>query len=593
MTRKMLILAVGLFLTLAVHAKKAQPDAALYDRYVRLFHTVDPDSSEVFYGLSAQLQQFHLRRGQLEEYYNIRRIEIRYEADRAEYLKAIKKANTILADMKGDKEAEKYSDIIYCSLGTTYIRQGNHEMAIRYFREALKYVTPADSTRFVHAYAGLAHAYITHHPEKAWQLNERLGELIKMDSTYLKVYLAHKVQICFYRDDKENFLKAVKEYEALIKNPASPQYKYGENTIGIMENAMTDRHNEVLRTMDTLSSDVSRIDTRMRIYEKMGRQDLALKEAYRRMEIQDSFNNDLINENLNELNEALGITKLQEKAAKERELWMTVVIVLLVIAIALLVSRYLIRRRYQKQVMRQNEQLAIALDEAKESERMKANFVQHVSHEMRTPLNIINGYTQIIADPKYDLPQEDRETMLQAIEQNTAAMTATINDLLEISHETSKERYPRTNQIVVNDFCRSSMAYAEQKNNGRLKLGFHSSLPDDFTILSNHDGIERILRQLLKNALKFTEKGKVELSVYESTDGTSVHFAVTDTGVGIPEEYHTQVFEQFYKVDSFKQGLGVGLPMSRKVAIRLGGTLNIDKDYHGGTRMILTIPKGT
>ena len=271
---------------------------------------------------------------------------------------------------------------------------------------------------------------------------------------------------------------------------------------------------------------------------------------------------------------------------------MIVVILVLVVAVALLISRHFIRRHYQKKIVKQKEQLAIALDEAQESARMKTAFIQHVSHEMRTPLNIINGYTQLIADPKYELSTEERNTLLQAIDQNTLAITSTINDLLEISHGSSKERYQRDDRIVVNDFCRGVLAYAYRRDNGRLEFVFNSSLPDDYIIYSNNDGIERILRQLLKNSLKFTEKGKIELSVCESADGESVNFVVTDTGIGIPEEHHSQVFEEFYKVDSFKQGLGVGLPMSRKIAIRLGGTLTIDKDYKDGTRMILTIPKG-
>ena len=589
-TRKILTVAIAFFIALSVHAKE-QSDTVLHNRYTRLFHSDNPDSTKAFYDLSAYLQQYHKQKGQMENYYNVKRIEVRYDANHGKYMDAIKKANAMLAEMKRNKD-EKYSDIAYCALGTVYDRQGNHEMGIRYFNEALKRVTPADGSRYIHAHAGLEHCYIIQHPEEALELNKRFGELIKSDSTYLKVYLAHKVQIYFYIGDKANFLKAAKEYERLINSSTSPIYEYGEKTIGVMENAMTDKHDDVLQGLRRYADNVRRMDASIRIYESMGRSDLALKEAYRRMEIQDSFNNDLMTENQNELNAALDINELQKKAAKERELWMIVVIILLVVAIALLVSRHLIRRHYQKKVEKQKEQLAIALDEAQESARMKTAFIQHVSHEMRTPLNIINGYTQLIADPKYDLSPEERNTLLQAIDQNTLAITSTINDLLEISHDSSKERYQRDDRIVVNDFCRGVLAYAYRRDKGRLEFVFNSTLPDDYTIYSNNEGIERILRQLLKNSLKFTEKGKIELSVCESTDGNNVLFTVTDTGIGIPEEHHNQVFEEFYKVDSFKQGLGVGLPMSRKIAIRLGGTLNIDKDYKDGTRMILTIPKG-
>ena len=592
MTRKILTMAIGLIVAIATQAKE-QPDSALYSRYTRLFNTNAPDSMETFYDLSAQLKQFYKQHGQLEDYYNAQRIEIRYEADRGEYANAIKKAHAALAELKQDKEGEQYSDMIYCSLGSTYYRRGNPRLAIHYFNKALKYVTPTDSARYIHVYAGLAHAYIISNPDKALELNEHVGEMLKLDSAYYKVYLAHKVQIYFYKDDKANFLKTVKEYEQLISDPASPQYRYGEKMIGIMENAMTDNHSEVLRGLDEFSNDVGRMDARIRIYESLGREDLALQEAHRRMEVQDSFTHDLLHESQDELDAAQNMNELQRREAKEREFWLIVAIIALVFTIALIVSRYFIRRRYQKQILRQNEQLAIALDEAKESERMKTTFIQHISHEMRTPLNIINGYSQIIGDPNYELDDENRSQLLQAIDQNTAAMTSIINDLLVISNDSSKERYRRDEHIVVNDFCRSMMAHAEEKNNGRLELKFNSTLPDDFAIMSNRDGIERIIRQLMKNARIFTEHGSIELSVSQSADGINVYFTVTDTGIGIPEEHQEQVFEQFYKVDSFKQGLGIGLPMSRKIAILLGGSLEIDKGYHDGTRMILTIPTGT
>ena len=590
-TRKIFLMAVGLFIVVAMQGKE-QPDSALYNRYVRLFNTAGLDSTETFYGLSAQLLQFYKQHGQLEDYYNARRIEVRYEADRGQYANAIKKAGEALAEIKQNKEAEQYSDMIYCSLGATYIRQGNPRLAVHYFHQALKYVTPADSSRYIHVYAGLAHAYIISDPDKAQELNEQVGELLKLDSLYYKVYLAHKVQIYFYKDDKKNFLKAVKEYEQFISTPTSPKYRYGEKMISIMENAMTDNHSEVLRGLDEFSNDVGRIDARIRIYESMGRQDLALEEARRRIEIQDSFTHDLMHENLEELDAAQAANELQRRAAKEREFWMIVAIIALMFLVALIVSRYFIRRRYQKQIVRQNEQLAIALDEAKESERMKTTFIQHISHEMRTPLNIINGYTQIIGDPNYELDDENRKMMLQVIDQNTVVMTNIINDLLEISNDSSKERYRRDEHIVVNDFCRSLMVRAEEKNQGRLELKFNTTLPNDFAIQSNRDGIERIIRQLMRNARIFTEHGSIELSVCQSADGNSVRFTVTDTGIGIPEEHQEQVFEQFYKVDSFKQGLGIGLPMSRKIAILLGGSLELDKNYHNGTRMILTIPTG-
>ena len=591
MIKKLLILATGLFVVFIIQAKE-QPDTSLYGRFQRLFSAESPDSTAAFFELSEQLQQFYKERGQMEDYYHTRRIEVRYEADRQNFFNAIKLGNSILAEMKQNGDVEKYGDIAYAALGTVYNRQGNYEMAARYFNDALHIVTLADTIRFIHATAGLAHAYVITDPKRAEQLNDHLGELLQLDSTYYKVYLAHKVQIYFYKNDKPKFLEAVKEYEELLKRPNAPNYHFGEHTIGVMESAMTDKHDEVLRRLEEYDDRPSRLAAAIRIYQQIGRPDLALAELQRRMQQQDSFSNDLINDNLDELYETLGINELQRKAARERQFWMTIVIVLLILALALIVSRYYIRRRFQKQLLDQNEKLEVALDEAKEVERMKTAFIQHVSHEMRTPMNIINGYSQIIADPSYELDDENRAELIQAINQNTMAMTTTINDLLDIANDSSKDKYRRDQHIVLADFCRNVMKKAEAKNNGRLELKFTTNLPSDFVFYSNADGLDRILKQLMKNARLNTEQGSIWLDVACTKDDSSLEFTVTDTGCGIPEEHQEHIFDQFYKINSFKPGLGVGLSVALKIAIRLGGTLVLVKGYKGGARFVLTIPTG-
>ena len=591
MIKKICILAAGLLITFTSTAKE-RPDTSLYGRFQRLFASDDPDSTAVFYDLSQQLQDFYKKRGMMEDYYHTRRVEVRYEADRHNFFEAIQKGNAILAEMKQNGDEQKYGDIAYSSLGTVYNRQGNYEMAARYFRDALQAVNPMDTARYIHATAGLAHAYVVMDPDRALQLNEQLGELLQLDSTYYKVYLAHKVQIYFYQSDKPHFLEALKEYEDLLKRPNSPQYHYGEHTIDVMASALTDKHDEVLRKLDEFAERPGRFEAAMRIYQQIGRPDLALQEIHRQLLTQDSFNNDLLNENLNQLYESLGINEMQRRAAKERQVWFIIVIVLLLVGLGLIISRYIMRRRFIKKIMHQNEQLEIALDEAKEAERMKATFIQHVSHEMRTPMNIINGYSQIIADPSYELDAENRAQLIQAINQNTQAMTTTINDLLEISSDSSKERYPRDQHIVLGDFCSNIMRKAEEKNNGRNELKFTTNLPHDFVFYSNAEGLDRIIKQLMKNARQNTDGGSIWLDVARTKDDASLEFTVTDTGCGIPEEHQDRVFEHFYKVDPFKPGLGVGLSTALKIAIRLGGSLALVKGYKGGARFVLTIPTG-
>jgi signal transduction histidine kinase len=115
-------------------------------------------------------------------------------------------------------------------------------------------------------------------------------------------------------------------------------------------------------------------------------------------------------------------------------------------------------------------------------------------------------------------------------------------------------------------------------------------IDDNFVIRSNRIALEKILIQLMKNAIKFTQKGFVELRVRERAGNGGIEFSVTDTGIGIAEQDYEKIFERFYKVDSFKQGMGLGLTMSRKIAERLDGSLDIDPSYKKGARFLLVIP---
>ena len=102
--------------------------------------------------------------------------------------------------------------------------------------------------------------------------------------------------------------------------------------------------------------------------------------------------------------------------------------------------------------------------------------------------------------------------------------------------------------------------------------------------------MEGILRPLLSNAMKFTEKGNIKLQVKESEEPGMLDICVTDTGIGIAEDQRDRIFEKFYKVDSFKHGLGLGLPMARSIAHKIKGDLMLDDNYKEGTRFILRIP---
>ena len=142
----------------------------------------------------------------------------------------------------------------------------------------------------------------------------------------------------------------------------------------------------------------------------------------------------------------------EKKATKRQNLLLSIALIMVVAALGLVISRNLMRRHYQKKLMKQNKELEVALSRAEESDRMKDSFIKHVSHEIRTPLNIITGYTQIINNPEYDLTEEERSRMLSDISKNTQEITYIVNELLEVAENESREYYPKEDILPVNSF---------------------------------------------------------------------------------------------------------------------------------------------
>ena len=123
--------------------------------------------------------------------------------------------------------------------------------------------------------------------------------------------------------------------------------------------------------------------------------------------------------------------------------------------------------------------------------------------------------------------------------------------------------------------CQDVINKVEQTNNGRLQLVFESSV-DNQTVQTNQRALELILKQLFNNAMKFTEQGSITLKIVPSTNQSMLHISVADTGIGIAEDQRERIFEKFYKIDSFKRGLGLGLPMARRIARMIGGDLVLE-----------------
>ena len=252
-------------------------------------------------------------------------------------------------------------------------------------------------------------------------------------------------------------------------------------------------------------------------------------------------------------------------------------------AVILLLFVYIVVRH------RVQARLAKALEHAKESDRMKTAFVQHISHEIRTPLNIITGFAQVVSNPDYELSKEDRNRIMADISHNTTEITNFVNELLELSESESQSVYQLGDDVDVPTICQEAIEASETANQGRLVLSVNSELPEGYRLKSNAAAIRKILDRLMSNALKFTVNGSVTIRL--KSEKGQLKMEVEDTGKGIPHDQQERVFERFYKIDSFVQGMGLGLTVARRSAQLLGGTLTIDPTYTTGCRFVITLPE--
>ncbi|SHK30844.1 sensor histidine kinase [Xylanibacter ruminicola] len=245
-------------------------------------------------------------------------------------------------------------------------------------------------------------------------------------------------------------------------------------------------------------------------------------------------------------------------------------------------------QRERNVVVAQNKQLAIERDRAEAALQAKTAFLRSMTHEIRTPLNAINGFTQVLTMTGVEIPEAERLDFSQRIQENTRLLTNILDDLILISDTESGADLPDPEQCIAASIITQARDTVEPIVAKGVELKCSCMMPETEMITTRPHMINLILTKLLDNAAKFTTRGSITISMDKVDD--KLHFAVADTGPGIPCDKRDYIFERFSKLDSFMQGAGLGLSIARMIAERLGGTLTLDASYVGGSKFDLIIP---
>ena len=245
-------------------------------------------------------------------------------------------------------------------------------------------------------------------------------------------------------------------------------------------------------------------------------------------------------------------------------------------------------KKERDNVLNTQRELITARNRAQVANRQKTEFINNMTHEVRTPLTAIADYSRLITDCIADDKRTYLDNYVKLIEFNNELVETIVNDVLEISEIDNHRLKVNLKPEPIKVICEIAMENAAQYLHPGVEMVFANRNSEDVTVTTDRRRVEQVLINLLNNAAKFTKQGRVTLSY--KVVGNMLEFEVTDTGSGIPPEKAGLVFERFEKLDSSTQGAGLGLPIARLLAGLLKGSLKLDTSYTGGARFVFTIP---
>jgi PAS domain S-box-containing protein len=239
-------------------------------------------------------------------------------------------------------------------------------------------------------------------------------------------------------------------------------------------------------------------------------------------------------------------------------------------------------------------ELIIAKEQAEQSDRLKSSFLANMSHEIRTPMNGILGFAGLLKEPNLEMAEQ--KSYISLIEKSGTRLLHLINDLVNISKVESglmEISYSFMNLNDKLDFLYKF--FSSEANQKGLSLTLNSTLsPEDAVITTDQDKLFSILTNLIKNALKFTKRGSVEFGCCLKDD--KYEFFVKDTGIGIPNDKRSIIFERFMQADTGLsrgfEGAGLGLSIAKAYVEMLGGEIWLESEMGIGSCFYFTIPTG-
>ncbi len=246
----------------------------------------------------------------------------------------------------------------------------------------------------------------------------------------------------------------------------------------------------------------------------------------------------------------------------------------------------------EKKLREMNLELIAAKEKAEENDQLKSAFLANMSHEIRTPMNGIIGFTDLLTDP--DLTTEDKELYIEVIKRSGSRMLDTVNNLIDISKIETGQMKTVISPVNIADEMETLFNFFKVEAGKKgIQLIYNKQVPKHLVVINTDDQkFNGILTNLIKNAIKYSDEGTIEMGLEEEKD--HLRFRVKDSGIGIPQHRLHAIFNRFEQADvSDKhcfQGSGLGLTITKAYVEMLGGKIWVESEMGVGSAFYFTLP---
>ena len=577
--RLTLLLTITLSSVGILHARDCKDDSTYLAMRADMVYAFNKGDSARFFASVTRLEDYLLSQDDLHLYYTQRCNEIVFLMNAQKIFEAYIKALDLSKELR-ERGLDKEMYMAVNMMGHIHRYCGNHEAAKKAFNEVIRLMEEEGYYESMPPiYMNIVNVEMEDSPEEALDMLNKAAEIARQYAPDRVFDIESRRLLSYYNlGDMKHFAEGYKSYKEGVD---SGRTSVSGRIIEIYHQAYLGNLDSAIQmAKDSLGDDADEII--INLYKNAGRWKETWEAQRHQMDRHDSINSIILQNNMKGIEDELRLYEVERKANSEKLIGMIVIIVFLVLLICAISYITFTRRLHMKQLKK-------AYERALESDKMKTAFIRNVSHEVRTPLNIIAGFAQIISDSGIQIGEAELKEMSQMVMKNTNIITNHFDELIELSLNEHTDEVPNIESVDINHLLEQVTGDFSGFVNKDVEVRLESSLPEAFSISTNRKMIARMINLLLDNANKNTTAGHITLKA--SAKDNQLTLAVEDSGIGIDAKEAEHIFERFVKLDNFKEGLGLGLTLCRMLARRLNGNVRLDTSYAGpGARFVISLP---